>query len=93
MKNPNDIIKTLLRTEKSTANESLRKYLFLVGNRSNKIEIKAAVEEIYKVKVQDVNTFISAGKQKRVRYQVGRTPSLKKAVVTLKDGQKIDTGV
>jgi large subunit ribosomal protein L23 len=93
MKNSNDIIKTLLRTEKSTINEPLRKYLFLVDNKANKIEIKKAVEEIHKVKVQDVNTFICVGKQKRVRYQVGRTPDHKKALVTLKEGQKIDTGV
>lgn len=93
MKNPNDIIKTLLRTEKSTSSEPLRKYSFLVHMRANKIEIKKAVEEIYKVKVQDVNTYIGPGKLKRVRYQLGRTPDFKRAVVTLRVGQKIDTGV
>lgn len=93
MKNPSDIIKTLLRTEKSTLNEPLRKYSFLVHCRANKIEIKKAVEDIYKVKVQDVNTYIGPGKLKRVRYQLGRTPDYKRAIVTLKDGQKIDTGV
>ncbi|OQB12130.1 MAG: 50S ribosomal protein L23 [Candidatus Omnitrophica bacterium ADurb.Bin205] len=65
------------------------KYLFLVYPQANKIQIKRAVEEVYKVKVADVNTFISAGKLKRVRYHLGRTPELKKAVVTLKEGQKI----
>jgi len=85
-----DIIKALLRTEKSTAYEPLGKYLFLVDKSSNKIQIKQAVEQIYKVKVKDVNTFILRGKLKRVRYQVGKTPDFKKAIVTLKEGQKID---
>jgi len=84
-----DIIKALLRTEKSTAYEPQRKYLFLVAKKANKIQIKKAVEELYKVKVAKVNTFILEGKTKRVRYQLGKTPDLKKAVVTLKEGQKI----
>lgn len=86
-----DIIKALIRTEKSTVYEPDAKYLFLVNNKANKIQIKRAVEQIYKVKVKAVNTFISAGKLKRVRHQLGRTPESKKAVVTLKTGQKIDT--
>jgi large subunit ribosomal protein L23 len=85
------IIKALIRTEKSTLTEPRGKYLFLVNLRANKIQIKQAVEQLYKVKVKDVNTFISLGKMKRVRYQAGRTPDLKKAVVTLKPGQKIET--
>lgn len=85
-----DIIKSLIRTEKSSLYEPKRKYLFLVDKSSNKISIKRAVEEIYKVKVSDVNTFISVGKLKRVRHQLGKTPDHKKAVVTLKEGQKIE---
>ena len=84
-----DIIKTLVRTEKSTRQEPNGKYLFLVANFANKIQVKQAVEEIYKVKVKTVNTFISGGKAKRVRYQIGMTPDVKKALVTLKVGQKI----
>ncbi|MDD4894288.1 MAG: 50S ribosomal protein L23 [Candidatus Omnitrophica bacterium] len=86
-----DIIKALLRTEKSTVYEPDAKYLFLVNKTANKIQIKRAVEEIYKVKVKAVNTLISCGKLKKVRYQLGRTPDLKQAVVTLKEGQKIVT--
>lgn len=86
---PYQIIKSLLRTEKSTAYEPESKYLFLVNNAANKIQIKQAVEHIYKVKVKSVNTFISGGKLKRVRYQLGKTPDSKKAIVTLKEGQKI----
>jgi large subunit ribosomal protein L23 len=85
-----DIIRALLRTEKSTQYEPDRKYLFLVSPEANKIQIKRAVEQVYKVKVADVNTFISAGKLKRVRYRLGRTPESKKAIVTLKEGQKIE---
>jgi large subunit ribosomal protein L23 len=85
-----DIIKSIARTEKSTLYEPQAKYLFLVDKASNKIQIKRAVEEIYKVKVKDVNTFVCRGKLKRVRYQLGRTPDTKKAIVTLKAGQKID---
>jgi large subunit ribosomal protein L23 len=85
-----DIIKALIRTEKSTLSEPKGKYLFLVDLRANKIQIKRAVEQVYKVKVKDVNTFVSMGKLKRVRHQLGRTSDLKKAVVTLKEGQKIE---
>ncbi len=84
-----DIIKSLIRTEKSTLYEPKNKYLFLVNNASNKIQIKHAVEEIYKVKVKDVNTAISRGKMKRVRREAGKTTDKKKAIVTLKTGHKI----
>ena len=84
----------MLRTEKSTSlHEPLAKYLFLVDKSSNKIQVKRAVEEIYKVKVKNVNTFIAPGKLKRVRHQLGKTPDLKRAVVTLKEGQKIDLAI
>ncbi|MFA6384240.1 MAG: 50S ribosomal protein L23 [Candidatus Omnitrophota bacterium] len=92
MKVAQDIIKALVRTEKSTIAEPRGKYLFLVVNSSNKIEIKRAVEQLYKVKVADVNTMIIRGKLKRVRYQVGKTPDFKRAIVTLKAGQKIEVG-
>ncbi len=87
-----DVIKSLIRTEKSTVFEPLGKYLFLVAMSSNKTEIKKAVEAIYKVKVESVNTSIYRGKMKRVRYQVGKTADFKRAIVTLKAGQKIDVG-
>jgi len=90
MKVPQDIVKALLKTEKATLYEPQRKYLFLVNRATNKIEIKKAIEALYKVKVTSVNTFIAPGKLKRVRYQYGKTPDIKKAVVTLKEGQKIE---
>ena len=83
-------MKTIIRTEKGTQLESQRKYLFRVAIDSNKVEIRKAIEEIYKVKVQSVNTSIVRGKLKRVRKEQGRTSSWKKAVVTLEKGQTIE---
>ncbi|MDD5594638.1 MAG: 50S ribosomal protein L23 [Candidatus Omnitrophica bacterium] len=88
--NSYDIIKSILRTEKSTLEEPKGKYLFLVDKDANKLQIKRAVEETYKVKVKDVNTVIIPGKLKRVRHQLGKTPDLKRAYVTLVEGQKIE---
>jgi len=90
MKDPHDVVKGMIRTEKGANLMVLNKYLFWVGKNSNKIEIKKAIEDIYKVKVGDVNTVMMRGKAKRVRYAVGKTPDWKKAIVTLKEGNKID---
>jgi large subunit ribosomal protein L23 len=90
MKNPHDVVKGLIRTEKGSILLPLNKYLFWVGSDTNKIEIRKAVEEIYKVKVDAVNTVSMRGKLKRVRYAIGKTPDWKKAIVTLKEGSKID---
>ena len=74
--------------------ERNRRYTFQVGHAANKLEIKKAVEEFYGVKVQDVNTIVVPAKSK-TRYTKmgllsGRKPSIKKAVVTLIDGDSID---
>ncbi len=90
MKNSYTIVRTLLRTEKGTTQAKENKYLFSVERDANKIEIRKAVEDIYKVKVQGVNTVNMPGKLKRVRSVQGHTPDWKKAVVTLKTGHKID---
>ena len=90
MKDSYAVLRSLLRTEKGALQAQDNKYLFNVTKDANKIQIKRAVEEIYKVKVDSVNTQVMPGKLKRVRYQLGHTPDWKKAVVTLKDGQKID---
>ncbi len=84
------IINSLLRTEKGTRQAVSSQYLFSVRKNANKIEIKKAVEDIYKVKVETVNTSVMPGKLKRVRYKQGMTPDWKKAIVTLKTGHKID---
>lgn len=90
MKDPYSVVKSMLRTEKGSSLNRLNKYMFWVDKHANKIEIKKAVEEIYKVGVVDVNTVAMRGKIKRVRYQQGKTPDWKKAVVTLKSGSKIE---
>ena len=90
MSNSHSVLRSLLRTEKGTLQAVNNQYLFHVKKDANKIQIKQAVEEVYKVKVDKVNTQIMSGKLKRVRQQLGHTPDWKKAVVFLKDGQKID---
>jgi len=90
MRDSYSIIVSPLRTEKGTHLLAYNKYFFFVAKKANKIEIKHAVEEIYKVKVASVNTVTMKGKTKRVRFQEGKTPDWKKAIVTLKQGEKID---
>jgi len=90
MKDPHDIVKGMIRTEKGANLLLLNKYQFWVDRAVNKIEIKKAVEDIYKVKVDCVNTIMMRGKAKRVRYAVGKTSDWKKAIVTLKKDNKID---
>ena len=85
-----DVLNTLLRTEKGVLEGRHNKYFFSVRKEANKIQIKKAVEDIYKVRVADVNTQIMPGKLKRVRRELGRTAEWKRAVVTLKPGQKIE---
>jgi large subunit ribosomal protein L23 len=91
VKSPYDIIKAPLITEKSTLlKEKENKYAFLVDRRANKDEIKRAIEEMFKVKVMAVNTSYLRGKIKRMGRHSGKTPDMKKAVLTLKEGEKIE---
>lgn len=90
MKTSYDIIKHIIRTEKGSGMLAENKYIFHVAIDANKIQIKQAVEEIYNVTVSKVNTINVSGKWRRVRYKEGKTPDWKKAVVTLKQGDKID---
>ncbi len=87
---PYDIVKSLLRTEKGSTLLLQNKYIFWVDKAANKIQVKKAVEEIYKVHVTTVNTMTLKGKPKRIRHQLGHTSAWKKAVVTLKQGDTID---
>ena len=87
------IIKQPIVTEKSTiATERANAYTFLVDMHANKIEIKQAIEKIFKVKVDKVRTQVRKGKPRRVRFKLGYQPDWKRAVVTLKEGQKIEMG-
>ena len=84
MKNAYDIIRRPVITEQSMADIADKKYVFMVDVDSNKSEIKAAVEEIFGVKVAKVNTVRMQGKMKRTgAYPAGRRAEYKKAVVTL----------
>ena len=84
------VLKAHLRTEKGAVQALRNQYLFSVKKEANKIEIRKAVETIYKVKVAAVNTQVMPGKLKRVRAQIGKTPDWKKAIVTLQEGHKIE---
>ena len=89
--NPHQIIRRPAISEKGTLlTERQNKYVFEVAPEANKIEIKRAVEELFKVSVVKVNTLRMPGKKKRVRYKVGYTPEWKKAIVTLKQGDSIE---
>ena len=91
MRGSYEIIKGPVITEKASAKtETENRYAFKVDRRANKIEIKRAVEKAFGVTVTKVNTIMMRGKSKRVRWQVGKTPDWKKAIVTLKEGDTID---
>jgi large subunit ribosomal protein L23 len=86
-----EIIKTARLTEKGAIQtEKHNQYTVVADRRANKIEIKKAVEELFKVKVEEVRTMNIRGKARRQRtHQAGRAPAWKKALVTLKEGDKI----
>lgn len=87
-----DQIQTVILTEKATLlSEAHGKYTFRVAPSASKLEIKRAVEQLFKKTVVDVNTANYAGKKKRERRaDFGRKPHWKKAIVTLKAGEKLD---
>jgi large subunit ribosomal protein L23 len=84
------IIKPLLTEKVVRYKDEQNKYAFVVAKAANKIEIKKAVEERFQVNVTKVNTMNYRGKLKRQGRFVGRRPSWKKAIVTLKEGDKIE---
>ncbi len=83
MTNPHDIIIKPVISEQSMADMASKKYTFVISKRANKTEIKKAVETVFGVSVDKVNTLNYSGKEKRMGKHVGRTSSFKKAVVTL----------
>ncbi|KFZ39854.1 MULTISPECIES: 50S ribosomal protein L23 [Thermoactinomyces] len=88
MKNPRDIIRRPVITEESTDLMEEKKYVFEVDPRANKVEVKKAIEEIFGVKVDKVNTMRVKGKVKRYGRYSGRRPERKKAIVTLTEDSK-----
>ncbi len=88
------IIKPIVTEKMTELGEKLNRFAFVVDKKANKLQIKDAVEELYNVSVESVNTMVYAGKSKS-RYTksgviVGRTNSFKKAIVTLAEGDTID---
>lgn len=91
MKDPRDIIVKPHISEKSMMEiENNNTYTFKVALNANKTEIKKAIEEIFGVKVLKVNTSRMPGKQKRLGFHIGSTPSWKKAMVKLAEGDRIE---
>lgn len=91
MRNAYDIIKKPIFTEKgSNLKESQNKVLVEVAKDANKFEIKNAIEEIFKVKVDKVSVINTIGKWKRFGKSLGKRPEKKKAIITLKQGEKLD---
>lgn len=88
MKNPRDIIKRPVITERTSELMADRKYAFEVDIRANKTEIKQAIEQIFKVKVTNVNTSRMPAKPKRYGRYFGYTSEWKKAIVTLSPESK-----
>ncbi|MGI5840340.1 MAG: 50S ribosomal protein L23 [bacterium] len=90
MQHPHDLVRRPIISEKSMKQMAENKYSFEVAASATKPEIRKAVEEVFKVKVIDVNTARVLGKEKRVGVHRGYTANWKKAVVTLAEGQRIE---
>ena len=88
-----EIIKKPITTEKSTNLQQFNQYSFIVSKRSNSFEIKNAIEAIFKVKVNKVNTLILRGKGKTFKGQYGFRKDTKRAIVTLAEGNTIDSSL
>lgn len=88
MKSAYDIVKRPIISERSMSGIGENKYVFEVQMSANKVEIKKAIEEIFGVQVASVNTIRLPGKWKRMGVHTGKTPAIKKAIVTLKPGSK-----
>jgi large subunit ribosomal protein L23 len=91
MKDPRQVVLRPLVTEKATTlKDEHNQVSFQVAMDANKIEVRQAVEAIFRVKVTGVRTQVVFGKEKRMGRYLGRRPSWKKAIVTLGEGSKID---
>ncbi len=90
MMNLNDVLIRPVITEKTTVQQEDGKYVFKVDRRANKVLVKQAVKSLYNVDAEKVNISIVRGKKKRNKFTIGFKPSWKRAVVTLKQGDKID---
>ncbi|MEK7537115.1 MAG: 50S ribosomal protein L23 [Patescibacteria group bacterium] len=85
------IVEKLVQTEKAIGSSSHNKYVFKVSPKTNKIEVKKAIEKLYEVKVKDVRIINTFGKKRQVGRFEGWKPGFKKAIVALEKGYKIET--
>lgn len=86
-----DIVKKPLVTEKSTyLQDALNQYVFLVHPQANRLQVKQAIEELFQVKVEKVHTMVRKGKPRKAFGRPITTRPFKRAIVTLRDGDKID---
>jgi large subunit ribosomal protein L23 len=90
MKSPRDVVIRPIVSEKSYSGLERNSYTFLVARDSNKTEIKEAIQQIWNVRVENVNTMIRKGKTKRTRFAKGKRPDHKHAVVKLAPGDTIE---
>ena len=88
--NPRDILLRPVVSEKSYGLLDEGKYTFVVAPDANKTQIRLAVEEVFGVKVTNVNTLNRPGKRRRTRFGFGKRPDTKRAIVTLVEGDRID---
>ena len=84
------LVKSPLITEKATALSAFNTYSFVVDNSATSSEIKKVIQEVYKVKVSRVNIINVKPKERRIGRHIGMKPGYKKALVTLKKGEKMD---
>jgi large subunit ribosomal protein L23 len=87
---PRDVLLAPIISEKSYGLLDQNKYTFDVHPQANKTQVKIAVERVFNVKVTDVNTYNRPGKRKRTRLGYGRRRNVKRAIVTLRSGDRID---
>lgn len=88
------LVKPLITEKMTEVSDKLGQYGFIVNRAANKLEVKEAVEKMYGVTVMSVNTMVTPGKKRsrntKTKFIVGRTPAVKKAIVTLAEGETID---
>lgn len=90
MKNPSEVIKSQIISEKGTyLAETANQYLFRVAPDANKVEVKAAVEQLYQVKVTEVQILNRPGKEVRRGLKIGHVPGYRRAIVRLAAGNSI----
>ena len=90
MMNSNDVILKPVISEKTTELMGINKYVFRVSMKANKLMVTRAVKELFGVQPEKVNVMTVRGKDRRLRFRTGKRSAWKKAIITLKPGEKIE---